>query len=42
MKLYVGLDVGLEETSLCIVDREGLTVREVKVEHGAGGDPLRS
>lgn len=31
MKLYVGLDVGLEETSLCIVDGEGLTVREVKV-----------
>jgi len=31
MKLYAGLDVGLEETSLCIVDAEGLTVREVKV-----------
>ncbi|MBH5389344.1 IS110 family transposase [Bradyrhizobium diversitatis] len=31
MKLYVGLDVGLEETSLCIVDGEGLTIREVKV-----------
>ena len=31
MKLYVGLDVGLDETSLCIVDGEGLTVREVKV-----------
>ncbi|WP_441228199.1 hypothetical protein AB7813_14325 [Tardiphaga sp. 20_F10_N6_6] len=31
MKLYVGLDVGLEETSLCIVDSEGLTVREVKI-----------
>nr|WP_309493994.1 transposase [Bradyrhizobium arachidis] len=31
MKLYVGLDVALEETSLCIVDGEGLTVREVKV-----------
>src|SRR2546429_8948755 len=31
MKLYVGLDVGLEETSLCIVDSEGVTVREVKV-----------
>ncbi len=31
MKLYLGLDVGLEETSLCIVDGEGLTVREVKV-----------
>jgi transposase len=31
MKIYVGLDVGLEETSLCIVDSEGVTVREVKV-----------
>ena len=31
MKMYVGLDVGLEETSVCIVDSEGLTVREVKV-----------
>jgi transposase len=31
MKLYVGLDVGLEETSLCIVDSEGLTEREVKI-----------
>jgi hypothetical protein len=30
MKHYVGLDVGLE-TSLCIVDSEGITVREVKV-----------
>ena len=28
---YVGLDVGLEETNLCIVDSEGKTVREVKV-----------
>ena len=31
MEYYVGLDVGLEETSLCIVDSEGKTVREVKV-----------
>ena len=31
IKLYVGLDVGLEETSLCIVDSEGVTVREAKV-----------
>src|SRR5262245_14452299 len=31
MKLDVGVDVGLEVTSLCIVDGEGLTVREVKV-----------
>jgi len=31
MEHYVGLDVGLEETSLCIVDSDGKTVREVKV-----------
>jgi transposase len=31
MDHYVGLDVGLEETSLCIIDSEGKTVREVKV-----------
>jgi transposase len=31
MKLYVGLDVGLEETNLCIVDSEGHTVREIKI-----------
>jgi transposase len=31
MKLYVGLDVGLEETSLCVVDSEGQTMRELKV-----------
>jgi hypothetical protein len=31
MKYYVGLNVGLEETNLCIIDNEGTTVREVKV-----------
>jgi transposase len=31
MEHYVGLDVGLEETNLCIVDSEAKTVREVKV-----------
>jgi transposase len=31
MELYVGLDVGLEKTSLCVIDNEGKTVREVKV-----------
>ena len=31
MEHYVGLDVCLEETNLCIVDSEGKTVREVKV-----------
>ncbi len=31
MDHYVGLDVGLEETSICIVDIDGETVRETKV-----------
>ena len=31
MKYYVGLDVSLEETSLCVVDEAGEVVREVKV-----------
>lgn len=31
MEVYVGLDVGLEETSVCIVDRKGKNVREAKV-----------
>jgi hypothetical protein len=31
MKHYVGLDVGLKDTNLCIADSEGVTVREVKV-----------
>lgn len=35
MKHYAGLDVSLEETSLCVVDDEGEVVAEVKV----GSDP---
>ena len=31
MEHYVGLDVGLEETSICVVDRDGNSVRETKV-----------
>jgi transposase len=31
MTYFVGLDVGLEETNVCIIDSEGITVREVKV-----------
>jgi transposase len=31
MKLYAGLDVSLEETSICIVDGDGKVVRETKV-----------
>jgi transposase len=32
MDLFVGLDVALEETSLCIIDKDGKAVRETKVE----------
>ena len=31
MEHYAGLDVSLKETSVCIVDRAGQVVREVKV-----------
>lgn len=31
MELCVGLDVGLEETSICVIDREGRVVRETMV-----------
>ena len=31
MEHYVGLDVGLEETSVCVVDKDGNSVRETKV-----------
>jgi hypothetical protein len=31
MEHYAGLDVSLKETSVCIVDRAGQVLREVKV-----------
>ena len=31
MKLYVGLDVSMKETSICVVDKGGKVFREVKV-----------
>lgn len=31
MELYVGIDVSLEESSVCIMDREGAILREMKV-----------
>lgn len=31
MEFYVGLDVSLEETSICVVDKDGKNVRETKV-----------
>lgn len=32
MELFVGMDVGLNESSICIIDKDGKTVRETKVE----------
>jgi transposase len=32
MKCYVGLDVSLKQTSVCIVDQTGLVVREGVVD----------
>jgi predicted NBD/HSP70 family sugar kinase len=31
MQYYVGLDISVKETSVCIVDKAGRVVREVKV-----------
>jgi transposase len=31
MQHYVGLDVSVKETSVCIVDKTGKVIREVKV-----------
>ena len=31
MDMFVGLDVSLDETSVCIVDNEGKVTRETKV-----------
>src|SRR5438270_8220498 len=31
MKLYVGLDASMKETSICVVDKGGKVFREVKV-----------
>jgi transposase len=31
MTYFARLDVGLEETNVCVIDSEGITVREVKV-----------
>ncbi len=32
MEYYVGLDVSLKQTSICVVDQTGLVVREGVVE----------
>ena len=31
MQYYVGLDVSVKETSVCIIDKAGKVIREVKV-----------
>lgn len=36
MECYAGLDVSLELTSVCIMDREGKVVREAKVATDPG------
>lgn len=36
MKYYAGLDVSIQETSICIVDQEGKIMKERKVESAPG------
>ena len=38
MEYYVGLDVSLKQTSICIVDQAGLVVREGVVDFRSRGD----
>jgi hypothetical protein len=42
MEYYVGLDVSLKQTSICVVDQAGLVVREGVVQRQAARvDPDR-
>ncbi len=38
MEFYVGMDVSLKETSICVVDGSGEIVSEGRGDLGAGGD----
>ena len=37
MKHYAGLDVSVKETSVCVIDEGGTTIREAKVASEPGG-----
>ena len=39
MKYFVGLDVSLQETAICIIDEDGIVIREGKT---ASRDPFRA
>jgi hypothetical protein len=36
MDYFAGLDVSMEETHVCVVDRDGVVVHEVKVANEIG------
>jgi predicted NBD/HSP70 family sugar kinase len=38
MQYYVGLDVSVKETSVCIIDKAGKVIREVRVATEPVGD----
>ena len=38
MEYYVGLDVSLKQTSICVVDQTGTVVRESVVDFRSRGD----
>jgi transposase len=42
MQYYVGLDVSVKETSVCIIDKAGRVIREVKVATEPVADPRGS
>ena len=38
MRYFAGLDVSLEETAICVVDENGILVKEVRAGQRTGGD----
>ena len=41
MDYFAGLDISMDETHVCVLDREGAVVRESKTESTAAGDRRR-
>ena len=41
MDYFAGLDISMDETHVCVLDREGVVVRESKTESTARGDRRR-
>ena len=42
MEYFAGLDISMDETHVCVVDREGVVIHESKSASLAGGDRRRT